>query len=70
MLDLYEAKEYFDKYGFIYGDRTDGQTHEITKLNEREEVENYLYMQRYDKKERHLINQETAIVLGYCLIKE
>ena len=42
MLDLYEAKEYFDKYGFIYGDRTDGQTHEITKINEREELENYL----------------------------
>ena len=45
MLDLYGAKEYFDKYGFIYGDRTDGITHEIIKMNNIVDVENYLYMQ-------------------------
>lgn len=65
MLDLYGAKEYFDKYGFIYEDRTDGITHEIIKMDNIVDVENYLYMQKYDVKERNLIDEKTAMSLGY-----
>lgn len=63
------AKAYFDKNGFIFGDSAKFNfgkwSHRITKFTDWEKAENWLQTEEYDFRERELISKTEAKKYGY-----
>lgn len=63
------AKAYFNKYGYIFGDSAKFDfgkwSHRITKFDNFGDAEKWLHTEEYDFRERELISKTEAVKYGY-----
>ncbi|MBR1749903.1 MAG: hypothetical protein IJ740_03330 [Ruminococcus sp.] len=66
---MYNARKYFEKNGFIFGDSVGFKfgmwSHKIVKFTSWEKAERWLHTEEYDFRERELISKTSAKKRGY-----